>query len=202
MTIGAVKKLANAIYSLSEYMKERQPFTRHLSPEYLLLGMLKISPSHGYDLHQQIERDLRYVWRLSLSQVYSVLNRLEKRGMITGKIMQQDERPDRKRFQLTPAGERQFKQWLETPVGASVHAVRIAFLSKLYLAQRLPDVEIKPLFLRQQEALQKGLTGLEQTHAELDPSRNISGQALRLRISQLQSLLRWLAEYEHVWIKG
>lgn len=183
-------------------MNDHPTFKRHLSPEYLLLGMLKISPSHGYDLHQQIERDLRYVWRLSLSQVYNVLGRLEKKGLIAGEIQEQEERPDRKRFHLTAKGERGFKRWLETPVGASVHAVRIAFISKLYLAQRLSEVEIEPLFSQQQEALQKGLLGIERIYAELAASNNISRQSLRLRIHQLKSLMRWLAEYEHEWIKG
>ncbi|MDF1500862.1 MAG: PadR family transcriptional regulator [Anaerolineales bacterium] len=86
-------------------MKERQPFTSHVSPEFLLLGLLSIAPSHGYDLHRQIERDLRFVWRLSLSQVYNVLARLEKQGMIEGEILEQQERPDRKRFRVTAHGE-------------------------------------------------------------------------------------------------
>jgi hypothetical protein len=79
--------------------------------------------------------------------------------------------------------------------------VRIAFLSKLYLAQRLPDFEIKSLFEKQRVALEKGLTSIKQTLTKMDPSLKISRNSLRLRISQLQSLLSWLTEFEKEWIK-
>jgi PadR family transcriptional regulator AphA len=163
--------------------------------------MLSISPSYGYELHQQIDLDLRYVWKLSLSQVYNVLTRLEAQGLIRGEVREQQERPDRKQFELTPEGIQHLQAWFDTPVGASLHAVRIAFLSKLYLAQRLPDFEIKSLFEKQRVALEKGLTSIKQTLTKMDPSLKISRNSLRLRISQLQSLLSWLTEFEKEWIK-
>jgi DNA-binding PadR family transcriptional regulator len=181
-------------------MKERQPFTRHLSPENLLLGMLKLSPSHGYDLHQQIERDLRYVWRLSLSQVYNVLARLEKKGMIAGEILEQDDRPDQKRFHLTPEGERHFKRWIDSPVGASVHAVRIAFLSKLYFAQHLTDIDLRTLWDEQHEVIRAGVKRLEDRIIATSGAHPILVQSLRLRVMQLKTLLKWLEEYQQVWI--
>ena len=196
MTIGAVKLITNGIYSPSEYMKERQPFTRHLSPEYLLLGLLAVSPSHGYDLHQQIERDLRYVWRLSLSQVYNVLARLEDRGMIEGEVLEQEERPDRKLFRLTPQGEQHFKTWYESPVGASVHAIRIAFLSKLYLAQCMPQADASKLWEDQYAVIKAGLDRFQRRLLENSDAHPIRQQSLRLRILQLETLLSWLAEWK------
>jgi DNA-binding PadR family transcriptional regulator len=181
-------------------MKERQPFTSHLSPDYLLLGLLAISPSHGYELHQQIERDLRYVWRLSLSQVYNVLARLEKRGMIQGEIMEQDERPDRKRFWLTPEGERHFKIWFQKPVGASVHAVRIAFLSKLYFAGQMTGIDYKALWDEQIDTIVAGRSRLESRLTETADAHPILEHSLRLRIMQLDALLEWLEEYQQDWI--
>jgi DNA-binding PadR family transcriptional regulator len=181
-------------------MKERRPFTSHLSPDYLLLGLLAISPSHGYDLHQQIERDLRYVWRLSLSQVYNVLARLEKRGRIQGEIMEQDERPDRKRFQLTAEGKEHLKTWFEKPVGASVHAVRIAFLSKLYFAERIPGIDHETLWDEQVNAIMAGRSRLESRLTEITEAHPILEQSLRLRIMQLETLLEWLKQYQRAWI--
>jgi DNA-binding PadR family transcriptional regulator len=181
-------------------MKERRPFRSQLSPEYLLLGMLALAPSHGYDLHQQIERDLRYVWSLSLSQVYNVLTRLEKRGMIRGEIHEQDQRPDRKCFQLTPEGERHFQEWLEKPIRASVHAVRIAFLSKLYFGQQLPGVDLQVLVNDQRAAIERGLARLEARKKDLQETNPIHKQSLQLRKMQLQTLLTWLAECQEAWI--
>lgn len=181
-------------------MKEHRRFTSHIAPEYLLLGMLAIAPSHGYELHQQIERDLRYVWRLSLSQVYNLLKRLEKQGLIRGEILEQEERPDRKRFQLTPEGKRHFQTWFDTPVGASVRAVRIAFLSKLYLGLRLPNTDLPGLMDDQHSAIQIGLSRIEEQFNEVHSSNPIIEQSLRLRIKQLNSLLTWLAECKNTLI--
>ena len=175
-------------------MRERRPFSSQLSPAYLLLGLLTLAPSHGYELHQKIERDLRYVWRLSLSQVYNVLSRLEKRGMVEGEILEQDERPDRKRFQLTAQGEDQFKSWFGTPVGASVHAVRIAFLSKLYFAHQLPDLDIDALWEDQYAAIEDGVARMERRLAGAADTHPVLEQSLRLRVMQLRTLLDWFSE--------
>jgi DNA-binding PadR family transcriptional regulator len=175
-------------------MKERRPFTSHLSPEFLLLGLLMLSPSHGYDLHQQIERDLRYVWRLSLSQVYNVLSRLDKRGMIRGEILEQEDRPDRKRYHLTPEGDQHFKTWFETPVGPSVHAVRIAFLSKLYLAEKMPNFDSDKLWDEQFSVIEAGLSRLQGRLADRAEAHTIVQRSLQLRIMQLRTLLDWLTE--------
>jgi DNA-binding PadR family transcriptional regulator len=173
-------------------MKERIPFSSHLSPEFLLLGLLAISPSHGYDLHRQIETDLRYVWRLSLSQVYNVLSRMEKQGLIEGEIQEQEERPDRKRFQLTTDGEERFQTWMDTPVRASAHAVRIAFLSKLYFGLHLPETDLLTLVEQQRSTIEDGLTRSQIRLDELSNANKILTESLRLRIMQLETLLTWL----------
>jgi DNA-binding PadR family transcriptional regulator len=175
-------------------MKERRPFSSHLAPEFLLLGLLAISPSHGYDLHRQIETDLRYVWRLSLSQVYNVLARMEKQGLIEGEIQEQEESPDRKRFRLTADGDEHFLTWLNTPVGASVHAVRIAFLSKLYFGLQLPEIDLLTLMGQQRKMIEDGLTRLQTRLEEFGDTNKILTESLRLRIMQLETLLTWLTE--------
>lgn len=200
MTIGVENYPNDDIYSLSEYMRERLPFSNQLSPEYLLLGMLALSPSHGYELHRQIERDLRYVWRLSLSQVYNVLARLERQGLIAGELVEQDERPDRKRFKLTHQGRRHFQAWFAAPLRASVHAVRIAFLSKLYFGRHLPEVDVAALVDEQRLAIEHGIERLETRLAGLGSADPILEQSLQLRVMQLRTLLAWMLECQKTWI--
>ncbi|MDF1500863.1 MAG: hypothetical protein P1P76_10375 [Anaerolineales bacterium] len=72
--------------------------------------------------------------------------------------------------------------------------MRIAFLSKLYLALRIPEVDVPTLFKDQREAILNGLSTIENSHSGLDPSQRILRQSLRLRIMQLRSLLTWLTE--------
>ena len=51
-----------------------------VSPEYVLLGLLNLQPAHGYALHERITQELGTIWHISLSQTYSLLNRLESQG--------------------------------------------------------------------------------------------------------------------------
>ena len=37
---------------------------RAISPEPALLGLLMLAPKHGYELHQEFERELGWVWKV------------------------------------------------------------------------------------------------------------------------------------------
>ena len=67
-------------------MSKKHSISTQLSPEYVLLGFLALSPSHGYEIHHRLQSELKHIWRLSLSQVYNVLSRLEKEGLIDGEL--------------------------------------------------------------------------------------------------------------------
>lgn len=67
------------------------------SPACVLLGLLAQQPAHGYDLHQHLTADLGHLWRISLSQTYNILNRLEAQGLISGSVQEQAKRPARRR---------------------------------------------------------------------------------------------------------
>jgi DNA-binding PadR family transcriptional regulator len=45
-----------------------------LSPEYALLGVLMPGPKHGYEMHSYFSSNMDQFWRLSMSQIYALLN--------------------------------------------------------------------------------------------------------------------------------
>ncbi len=106
------------------------------SPEYALLGFLYRQPDHGYNLHQQVVSELGYVWHVSQSQTYSILKRLEAQGYISSTTIEQEKLPPRQLLKITAAGRRRFEEWLETPSGSSVRAIRVEFVTRLYFAQK------------------------------------------------------------------
>src|SRR3970282_1243602 len=87
-------------------------YASDLSPEYPLLGFLAQQPAHGYELHQRLVADLSQIWRVSLSQTYNILKRLEEQGYITGTVQEQEKLPSRREFHLTPAGRLRFNNWV------------------------------------------------------------------------------------------
>ena len=112
------------------------------TPDETLLGLLAATPQHGYQLLECFRdaRQLGSVWNLSTSQVYAVLKRLERTGLITGLAAQSEDAPVRFIYRLTQAGQARLDSWLhESSPSASVRAVRVEFLSRLYIA-RLLDV--------------------------------------------------------------
>jgi PadR family transcriptional regulator, regulatory protein AphA len=176
-------------------MSRTHKTTQTLSPEYVILGLLKMEPSHGYALHQRLEADLSQVWRISLSQAYNILHRLDKQGFIQRSGDESTaQHADRVPFQVTEAGDAHFKTWMRTPVGPSVRAIRMAFISKLYFARQLGQPNIEELVAVQRSAI---VSKLEQLRARIEPipkAQFVNRLGLQLRIKQLESLQSWFEE--------
>ena len=115
-----------------------------ITPDETILGILAVRARHGYEL-MDCFRDptqLGEVWRLSTSQLYAVLKRLEAQGLTEGREIIVPDAPPRTEYALTSLGEARLDAWLHEPFpSASVHRVRVEFLSRLYVARWL---DIKP----------------------------------------------------------
>lgn len=164
-----------------------------LSLEYTLLGFLRQQPMHGYQISRQLARidGLGLVWRVKLSLLYALLNRLEAEGLIEARREPQPSRPMRKVFHLTQEGERVFSRWLETPV-MQPRAMRIEFLAKLYFARMEPPPQPGLLLERQRETCKEWLASME---AKLAVSHTEGGypQAIwSFRKEQIQGMMRWI----------
>jgi DNA-binding PadR family transcriptional regulator len=165
-----------------------------LSPEFALLGFLYVQPSHGYDLHQQLATELGFVWHISQSQTYNILNRLETRGDISSTILEQEKLPPRKVLQITQKGRDRFDKWMDMPTGSSVRAIRLEFITRLYFAQRQAPEKVQPILDAQATSINATLNQLELSQAGLPAEQTFNRLSLQLRIQQLRSVLNWLAE--------
>lgn len=75
--------------------------------ELAILSLIAEQPRHGYEIEQVIEqRGMRDWTEVGFSSIYYLLKRLEKEGLVEGRIEQQTGRgPARKVYHLTPAGQ-------------------------------------------------------------------------------------------------
>ncbi|MDR0783595.1 MAG: PadR family transcriptional regulator [Propionibacteriaceae bacterium] len=80
-----------------------------------LLGLLGAGPSHGYDLKQEYDKFFGTKRTLAFGQVYATLARLLKAGYIVSLGGLPGSGPDRKAYEITPAGRAQVEQWMFTP---------------------------------------------------------------------------------------
>ena len=83
--------------------------------ELAVLGLLAwAGESSGYELHKRAERSVGFIWAPARSQLYAVLKRLHAEGLVHGRRVRQSERPDKRLFSLTEAGEAVLREWLGT----------------------------------------------------------------------------------------
>jgi PadR family transcriptional regulator, regulatory protein AphA len=165
-----------------------------ISPEYALLGFLYLQPSHGYGLHQQFTAELGFVWHISQSQTYNILNRLEMQGDISSTMVEQEKLPPRQVLQITQKGRDWFDKWMDMPTGSSVRAIRLEFITRLYFAQKIAPQKIQHLLDSESAEIRATITKLELNQGEIPADQAFNRLSLQLRIQQLHSALDWLNE--------
>lgn len=154
-------------------------------PEFIFLGLLLEAPGHGYDLAKRFKSSLAGLWRLSESQLYATLGRLEAKGLIEGAA--EPARGDgrggadgepraagesragrgRRELRATPAGREAFFSWLRTSGDAHPRSLRLEFLTRLYFAERLEPSRYDAVVRGQRDALALALAEAEARAAGL-----------------------------------
>jgi PadR family transcriptional regulator AphA len=108
--------------------------------DFPLLGVLMLGPAHGYDLCAELKARLGEIWILRTSHIYALLIGLEKDGLVSHERIDQENRPAKKVFCITPDGRKVFTKWMTSPV-SNVRDIRMEFFAKLYFA-RLESHEV------------------------------------------------------------
>ncbi len=169
-----------------------------LTLEFVLLGLLAEKPAHGYELFQQLHslRPLALVWNVGQPQLYALLDKLERQGLLNGELLAGEGHPDRKQLHLTETGHRRFAAWYPSPV-PHARDMRQEFLARLYFARRLGGAQA--LLASQRETCLGWLDSLTGQLAALTADRLDERLTFSFRIHQVQALLSWL-EQAAEWI--
>ncbi len=178
-------------------MSTKQKVHQHsgtLSPEFALLGFLISEPSHGYDLHQRFVTELGNVWHLSQSQAYAILKRLENRGDISARLIEQDKLPARQMLRITAAGRRHFMDWLENGCGNNARSIRLEFLTRLYFSNLYTPEDTPQIYTTQLAEIQNSTQRLEDLLAQLPPQQTYNRLSLDIRLRQMKLIQEWMAE--------
>jgi DNA-binding PadR family transcriptional regulator len=163
----------------------------------VILAMLAKEPSHGYELRARLRAALGPVGEdLNAGQVYVTLTRLEKAGLVAGTAEPGQTRPDRKVYELTPAGQQRVAAWLAEvswpkPDLTEFHLKLIAaFAGRLADPLAIVDAQRRELLRRLRDAQRAALGEPDDSDAAL----LLEGIVLRL-----QADLRWLEACERTW---
>ncbi|WP_134740459.1 PadR family transcriptional regulator [Nocardioides sp. 503] len=90
--------------------------------EHALLVALREQPASGLDLARRFARSIGFFWSATHQQIYRVLARMEADGWLAATEVAQTGRPDKKVYDVTPAGAEVLAAWLAEPT--PTHALR------------------------------------------------------------------------------
>ncbi|MDT0469237.1 PadR family transcriptional regulator [Streptomyces gibsoniae] len=165
-----------------------------------VLAMLAKEPSHGYQLRERLREALGPVGEgMNAGQIYVTLGRLEKAGLAFSEASPGlPDRPDRKVYMLTAAGQQRVAGWLAEvnwpkPDLAEFHLkLTAAAAGRLADPIAIVDAQRRELLRRLRDAQRAALDEPEGSQAAL----LLEGIVLRL-----QADLRWLESCERAWTR-
>ncbi len=136
---------------------------------YAILGLLAQEGLSGYDLTQRMKGRVGNFWSARHSQIYPELARLEDGGYVTHRVVEQQERPDKKVYEITAEGLGALEEWVTQPPPPNVP--RDELVLKAYSVW-LADPE-KAARLFREEALrhEEQLARYEETRAWMERER-------------------------------
>jgi DNA-binding PadR family transcriptional regulator len=150
---------------------------------YIILGLLGAHPMSGYDIKRAFDRSLATYWNAGNSQIYTTLKALAGRKLVSSETIQQEGRPNRRVYSLTPAGRAALDAWLAEPVPSRF--TKDEFLTRLFFCGQTSDATALRHLEEHEDALHAQLADMERALRDYGdrPSR-------RPRLLEYQMLVR------------
>lgn len=113
-----------------------------------------------------MEEPIGFFWHARRSQIYPELARLEEAGLISHTLVEQQDRPDKKVYQITPAGLDTLRRWTIQP--PRVQPDRDEFMLKIYSIWLADPREALAMLHARADYHARRLTRYEQIQREME----------------------------------
>ncbi len=169
-----------------------------MSLRHVLLVVLKKQKASGYGITKWFDGPLGYFWDTSHQRVYRALAKLYEDGWVDFERVHQQDKPDKKVYQITALGEQALRRWMATPLKPPV--INDGLLVKLFAAQQdMVDTLIRELELQQEEhgRLLQEYRQVEQHYFSppvTEPEQRMMYLTLKRGLVYEQGALEWVAE--------
>jgi PadR family transcriptional regulator AphA len=127
----------------------------------LLLGMIRLGRTTGYEIKQLVDVSARFFWTTSYGQIYPELKRLEEQGLIRGEDAATNGRA-RRSYELTADGEDALDGWLHSDAPL-LFEMRDEGLLKLFFSEGMGAEEKRELIASMRARHEEVLASLEAT---------------------------------------
>lgn len=173
--------------------------------DYLILGLLILSPMTGYELQKFIKKNLSLICSHSAGSVQTSLSKLEKDGKVTAKETVEGRRR-KKIFTITDVGRDAFSDWVAQPMQAD--KVKNMELSRLFFAGLAkPEERISAIrnYISQMEKTRSILCGIREyfhliNEQDLPPETDwkqvlrFQGYTIEYGIAAAEFEIRWYSQ--------
>lgn len=93
-------------------------------------------PCSGYDLAKEFNSSVGFYWKTTHQQIYRELAKLETEKMVTSELIKQKDRPDKKTYSVTEAGQAYLVKWIACPSEPS--PIKEDMLVKMFVGFLVP----------------------------------------------------------------
>jgi DNA-binding PadR family transcriptional regulator len=159
-----------------------------LDRQLLLLGLLRAQEMHGYQLNEYIDKQMDFCVDLKRSTAYYLLDKLCREGYVDEETGREGNRPERRVYRITPAGEARFQELLRRNLATyepPVYGEDIGIIFEHQLAAE----EALALLHRRREAMEGHRARLEALQRSLPPSHTA---VIEHHLLHLDAELAWV----------
>ncbi len=140
-----------------------------MSLRYAILGFLTIRPLSGYDIKRFFNASVRHFWTADQAAIYRALTELEADALVGHERVEQQTRPDRKEYHITPLGVEAFDRWVTQPAPAV--ARREPLLLKLFFASRMNAPDLASVLTAELSAVDAELSAFTEIVSSIERDR-------------------------------
>lgn len=173
--------------------------------KHVILTILHQGPATGYDIVKEFETVMGYFWSASHQQVYRDLGALTEAGLVRFTEVTQEQRPDKKVYEVTEAGREGLRSWVESPFDPP--RVRDELLVRLLAGEVTGSRTLEKLVADQRKRHEEKLwtyRAIEEEHfegviiEEIPRAERLAYMTLRRGILGEEAWLAWADELETV----
>jgi DNA-binding PadR family transcriptional regulator len=161
---------------------------------YAILWCLARGVRHGYDIRRALGEMSDGLWDINPGHVYQAFRALERDGLVRlVSIVPQHNLPDRKEYDLTPAGHEALAQWIGQPVAAERPTRDEALLKLVFLVEQDQPDALARFLAAQRRVYERDRDKLTAQVAALAPEDRAGRLMVQAAIEDVEANLRWLA---------
>lgn len=168
--------------------------------KHAILGILKEAPRHGYELKSIFDERIGNFWNLNYGQIYTTLDRLDKEGLVSGTEEEQNSRPDKKVYDISPKGVQELERWLQEPATKPRALRDELFIKLVFMSRENPELAFQ-LLERQTQIYMEQMRELTETKyrltkAGINRDNMMTDLLTDAALFHVEADVRWLSHVE------